>query len=87
MRDRKKCGQQKECKLSLDVRLDPQRHMRTLGLTTLDVSFSDGRDVGPGHVIGRDSQRKLESPDQGIENGFDSVRTEYSVSSRKHGTG
>ena len=64
---------------SLNIRLDAQRHMWSLVFAALDVSFSNGRDVRPGHVIGRNHQRKLESPDHGIENGFDSVRVEYRV--------
>ena len=48
---------------SLEVRLDTQGHVWALVLTTLDVSLSDGRDVGPGHVISRHCWQKLESPD------------------------
>ena len=57
--------------------------MGTLVLAALDVSLSNSRDVRPGHVVGRNRQRKLESPDQGIENGFDPVGVEYRVGNRK----
>jgi len=59
---------------SLNIRLDAQRHLWTLVLATLDISLSDSRDVRPGHIISRHRRRKLESPDQGIKHGFDSVR-------------
>ena len=56
-------GSRRNGKSSLEVRLDTQGHVWTLVLTTLDVSLSDGRDVGPGHVISRHCWQKLESPD------------------------
>jgi hypothetical protein len=54
----------------------------TLVLTTLDVSLSNGRDVGPSHVIGWHCQRKLELPDQGTEDSFDSEIVEFRVGNR-----
>ena len=74
----------RDAKLNLDVRFYAQRHTWALVFTTLDVSLSNGGDVGPSDGIGWRSQRKFEPPDQRKENGFDPVRAEYG--SRQQGS-